>query len=174
MRSEPQLKSETTSLNRQIGALVAAISRAPPGDVAALRRMAPDDIATPAFWKLAGTVLEELRGDGPALEARERCWAIVTSALAVTAGLHAPGRPLGAALADAGLAELRLTRLLRAHSDALPAEVRTVAAYLASKAAPFDATDLARLVLSDGGPSEEQVRRSIARSYYGQLSRNEK
>jgi CRISPR type I-E-associated protein CasB/Cse2 len=97
---------------------------------------------------------------------------MVVGALAVTSGLQAPRRSLGAALAEAGLSELRLTRLLRAHAGALPAEVRAVASYLASKAVPFDATDLARLVLSDGGPSEERVRRGIARSYYGQLSRN--
>lgn len=164
------------TLNQIVNGLAAAISRSlSPGDVAALRRMAPEDVATPAFWRLAATHLEnELRGEGPAAEARERRWAVVVAALAVTAGLHAPGRSLGSALAAAGLSELRLTRLLRAHGDALPAEVRSVATYLAAKAVPFDAVDLARIVLSDGGPSEEQVRRGIARSFFGQLSRNEK
>ncbi len=178
MPSEPKLPepSEAPSLNRLVGLLARAIARAlPPGDVAALRRMAPHDLATPAFWKLAGTVLEgEFRGEGPGVEGRERNWAMVTSALAITSGLHAPGRGLGAALAEAGLSELRLTRLLRAHGDALWAEVRMVAAYLASKAKPFDAADLARLVLSDDGPSEEPVRRRVAKSYFGQLSRNDK
>lgn len=178
MPNEPKLSetSEAPSLNRVVNTLAGTIARAlSPGDVAALRRMEPGDVATPAFWKLAGTVLEhELRGDGPAVESRERQWAMVVAALATTAGLHAPGRSLGAGLAEAGLSELRLTRLLRAHGDALPAEVRGAASYLAAKAMPFDGTDLAWLVLSDGSSAEEQVRRSIAKSFFGQLARTAK
>lgn len=165
----PSLSSTVNRLARALGRELS------PGDVASLRRMAPDDVATPAFWKLTGGVLDdELRGEGPAIDTRERLWAVVVNALALTSGLHAPGRSFGGALAEAGLSELRLARLLRAHGDALPAEVRSVAAYLASKAIAFDATDLARLVLSDGGASEEPVRRGIAKAYYRQLSLNEK
>ena len=103
-----------------------------------------------------------------------RRWAAIACAMALTVGQHAQGRPAGAALADAGLAELRFVRLLRAHGDPLFHALRTTAHYLAAKAAPVDWRDLAALVLSDGRSDEERVRRRIARSYYGQLSRNER
>lgn len=177
MSSDPKTEDvgAPRSLSRAVGALAHFVEHgASPGDVAGLRRLAPEDPAAPAFWRLAGTLLaDELRGGGGALEARERAWASIVNALALTAGLHAPARPLGTALAAAGYSELRFTRLLRAQGDALAPEVRGAAAFLASKAEPFDATDLAQLVLSSGGISEETVRRGVARTYFRQLTRDE-
>lgn len=170
---------DASGAERPLSSIVSALARAidthlPPGDVAALRRMPTGELATPAFWRLAGTVLEGvLRGDGPTALERERQWATIVSALAVSAGLHSSRRSFGAALAEAGYSELRLTRLLRAHGATLPAEVRAATAFLSSKAVPFDGVDLAALVLSDGGPSEEVVRRNVAKGYYAQLSRKD-
>jgi CRISPR system Cascade subunit CasB len=167
-------RADARPLAQLVNRLAHAVSRQlSPGDLAALRRLSPDDLSAPAYWKLLGTVLVDEVRQGDAGLQRERRWGTILSAMAVTAGLHRPGRSLGAALAEAGYSELRLTRLFRAGGDALPPEVRSAASFLAAKAIPFDAADLAGLVLSDGGPSEDLVRRGIARSYYRQLTSHE-
>jgi CRISPR system Cascade subunit CasB len=158
-----------------IGRIAAAVQRElSAGDVAALRRLTPEDPGVPAFWKVAAAHLEgALPAGGEARDEAERRWATVLSGMALTSGLHARGRRAGAALADAGYSELRFERLLRAKGDALLHEVRTAARFVASKAAALDWTELATLVLGAGGDSDDGIRRSLARSYYAQLSRNE-
>jgi CRISPR system Cascade subunit CasB len=142
-----------------------------PGDVASLRRLDPGDPSVPAFWKVLAASLDDmLPSASEAREAVERRWAAILCAMSNARGLHRPRIPLGAALAEAGFSELRFTRLLRARGDQMFPSVRGAAQYLASKAIPFDAHDLARLVLSEDGPSEEKVRRDIARAYYRLLS----
>lgn len=171
----PTAEPERSDLSSLVGRLAHAIDRElSPGDVAALRRFDADDPGGPAFWKLAATVLPDAVGEGPGAEELERRWAAIACGMALTSGQHAPGRAAGEALADAGFAELRFVRLLRAHGDPLLHALRTTARFLASKAIPLDWRDLAALVLSDGRSDEERVRRRIARSYYGQLSRNER
>jgi CRISPR system Cascade subunit CasB len=142
-----------------------------PGEVASLRRLEPADPSVPAFWKVVATALDDvLPSAAEAREEAERRWAAILGAMASARGLHRSRQALGAALAQAGFSELRFTRLLRARGDQTFPSVRAAAQYLASKAIGFDAHDLARLVLSEDGPSEEKVRRDVARSYYRQLS----
>ncbi|ACL64134.1 CRISPR-associated protein, Cse2 family [Anaeromyxobacter dehalogenans 2CP-1] len=164
-------RSDERSLSSRVNALARAIASGSPGDVAALRRLTPDDPASPAFWRLAAAHLDGAlpAGGGEAREEAERSWAAVMSGMALTAGLHVPRRRAGAALAQAGYSELRFERLLRASGPQLFREVRAAAAFLASKAVEFDWTDLAALVLGDGGPSAERTRRALARSFYQQL-----
>lgn len=144
-----------------------------PGDLAALRRLDPADPSAPAFFKVTASVLADALPDGdePRMEA-ERRWAAVLCAMATANGLHRPGRPLGSALAEAGFAELRLTRLLRARGDQMFPAVRAAAQFLAAKVEPFDATDLVRLVLSESRADEEKARRDVARSYFGTQPKN--
>jgi len=142
------------------------------GDVAELRRLHPKDPSAPAFWKIAASYLAPARmlpRGGQLLDEAERRWASILSAMAQTAGLHRPGRRLGNALAAAGFSELRFVRLLRARDKPLFQNVRTAAGYLAAKAEPLDCADIAYLVLSDGRPHSEAVRRRIARDYYGSM-----
>jgi CRISPR type I-E-associated protein CasB/Cse2 len=144
------------------------------GDIAALRR--EDGARSPVFYKAAGLFLNaELAkafGEQELTEA-ERRWARVVHLLARTAGQHVPGGPkLGAALADANLAEARFVRLLRAEGDAIDAAARAAIAPLVQRAIPFDPVDLAALILSapdsrfpvrmDG----DEIRRRIARDFY--------
>ncbi|MGC3997670.1 MAG: type I-E CRISPR-associated protein Cse2/CasB [Anaeromyxobacter sp.] len=156
-----------TLVHRLAAALARQVS---PGDLAALRRLSPDDLTAPAFWKLAASMLSDELSSGEQRFELEGRWAVILSALAITAGMHDARRPFGAALAEAGYSELRFTRLLRAHGDALPSEVRSAARFLSSKAIPFDPADLAQLVLSDGAPHEESIRRATARHYFRQAS----
>ena len=76
------------------------------------------------------------------------------------------------ALAEAQVSALRVERLLRAHDDALFDLVRPLAHQLASKGTKFDQAALVDLVLSDGAPYEDDVRRSIARDFYRAESAN--
>jgi CRISPR system Cascade subunit CasB len=162
-------RSDERTLSIRVNALARAIASGSPGDVAALRRLTPEDPAAPAFWRLAAAYLDgALPAGGEAREDAERSWAAVLCGMALTAGLHVPRRRAGAALAQAGYSDLRFERLLRASGPQLFREVRAAAAFLASKAVELDWTDLAALVLSDGGPSAERTRRALARSFYQQ------
>lgn len=140
-----------------------------PGDLAALRRLRPEDPGGAALWRLVANRLEPAQAlpeGGPARLELERRWAVILRALAELALLHSPRRPLGTALAAAGVAEGRLLRLLRAQGGALFDAVRTTAHQLATAAEPVDLTLLAHLVLSAGRADEEEVRRRIARDYF--------
>lgn len=147
------------------------------GDLAQLRRLDPAMPAGAAFWKLVAWVLEPAGCLPPAEAARDRAeqqWACVIAAMARCQGLHRSGINLGAALATAGYSEQRFERLLRASEQRLTDAVREVATYVAVRAEPFDAADLADLVFSDERAHAEHVRRRLARSYYGALTHNAK
>ncbi|MEZ4450874.1 MAG: type I-E CRISPR-associated protein Cse2/CasB [Nannocystaceae bacterium] len=140
------------------------------GERASLRRLNYASPESPAFWKITVRDLDPLM---PALERgrelHERRWAAILRGLAEVAGagLHAPGRRLGEAVAAAKIDEARFVKLLRAHGDALLDLVRPLAHQLISKGEPVDWDDVARLVLSDGVPDEdERTRRDLARFYY--------
>jgi CRISPR type I-E-associated protein CasB/Cse2 len=148
--------------------------RLSPSDVATLRRMRPDDIAAPVFWRIAASELADaLAGDGDRRDEQERRWASILQAMAELRGMHDPHSSLGAALVRADVSEQRALKLLRASGDALLDAVRVIAHHLATKGVPVNATDLARLVLSDGRVDEEAVRRRIARDYYAALEKKE-
>ncbi len=144
---------------------VAKLRHMSPGDLAALRKIDPHDLHQPAFWKLSTGVLQEaLPADDRFRAERERQWAVI---LAVAAnGLHKASVRLGTAMARAEIAEVRLTRLLRARGEQLPDAVRTLAHQIATAGVSFDLADLAWLVLSEGQADEERARQQIARDYY--------
>lgn len=136
------------------------------GDRASLRKMSPEDLHQPAFWKLStGFLQAALPPEDTAWRAvQEQRWAVVLSVAA--SALHSPSMRLGSALARAGVAEVRLTRLLRARGDQLPVAVRTLAQQIVTSGVPFDFADLAWLVLSEGSADEDRARQQIARDYY--------
>ena len=131
--------------------------------------MEPSDVGTPAYWKLIVSVLQPAGavGPGPLQESRERDWSVIIRAIALLGELHAPRVPLGHALASVGFSELRFVRLLRASGARLFDETIATARFLAAKGADVNALHLAQLVLTDTKESGEDIRRSIARSYYG-------
>ncbi len=160
-----RVRQVVAELARDIAVVMSA------GDVAELRRMRPGDPACPAFWKLLTARIEPALGlpaGGRRRLELERRWSVILAALATLDGLHAPGRPLGRALAEAGLTELRLNRLLVARSEGLHDALRTVCHQLSSTAQPADLAELALLVLSEGERDEELVRRAVARHYFRQ------
>ncbi len=150
-----------------VGRLAVALDRqVSPGDLADLRRLRPEDPTSPAFWKLCATYLAGWLPHGPGRDEAERRWAAVLGALAHLRGLHRPDHPLGRALAETGLSELRLLRLLRARDRALFDVARGVVHILAQKAEPADLAQLADVLLDQDGDRAERIRRRIARDFY--------
>lgn len=148
-----------------VGKLKSALDRADPGTLAALRRFRPDSLPPVAFYRLTVGLLDEvLPAEGKLREDEEHRWAVVVSAMA-TAGDFLGGVPLGEALAKAGVAEMRVLRLLEADSAQLPDLVRNVVHQLVQKGQRFDPNDLANLVLARDEDSKAP-RSAIARSFY--------
>jgi CRISPR system Cascade subunit CasB len=146
---------------RVLAALRHTIEAADPGTLAALRRAKPADPPA-AFYRITVDLLDDdLPEAGPHRKAQEDRWVVVVAAMASAVGFMAKV-PLGKALADAGVTEMRVTRLLEARDSQLADLVRNVVHQLVQKAQAFDPSDLANLVLSDS----DEPRRSIARSFY--------
>jgi CRISPR type I-E-associated protein CasB/Cse2 len=138
---------------------------ADPGTLAALRRASSGSPPT-AFYRVTVGVLDEVLPEGGARRDEEEArWSIVVSALAIAQGFLAPV-PLGKALAQAGIAEMRVVRLLEANADQLIELTRNIVRQLVQKGQSFDPNDLADLVLSAGTPNEKKSRRFIAREFY--------
>jgi CRISPR system Cascade subunit CasB len=143
------------------------------GDIAALRRMDPQRPPA-AFFKIEGLALETvLPGDAAARQDQETRWAAVIAGLACLGALHDTSRRLGVALAEAQYSESRFARLLRADATRLTDEIPALARFLAAKGTRVDWTTAAELMLSAGRPHEEDVRRHVARDYYGVVAREE-
>ena len=141
----------------------------PPGEVAELRRLKLDNPWVPAFWRIAAQVLEpagHLAGPPPAREEAERRWGTILAIVADLAAFHSHERSLGRALAHAEFSDLRFMRLVRASGEGLLVESRQAARFLASKGEAARLTDFAYLLLSDGSPRSEDVRRRMARDFY--------
>jgi CRISPR system Cascade subunit CasB len=164
-KETPQAESFTSRQTRAVVALQRAIETADPGTQASLRRADP---ASPpaAFYRVTVRILDDiLSGEGPSRDAMERAWVVIASAMARASGMLAPV-PLGEAMAKAGVAEMRLLRLLEARGDQLADIVRNVVHQLTQKGQRFDPRDLANLVLTDGTEFAREPRRRIARNYY--------
>jgi CRISPR type I-E-associated protein CasB/Cse2 len=146
------------------------------GDRAALRRIQPGEAGAPAFWKIAIRHLEPAGlladVDGPLRQWQEMYWSTALSAMAE--GPPLGRRSFGRALAETGVAEARVLRLLRAHEEVLLATVRTVTHQLDAAGCAFDWSDIVELMSSDGSPYAEAVRRRIAYDYYRQERLTEK
>ena len=170
----PNDETRPRDFNQLVRSLVHTVDEVlPPGDLAELRRLRPEQPGSPAFWKIAvghlgGDGLRRIGGTG--LDEAEKRWAALLSAIAHTRGLHTFHARLGTALFNAGFHERRFIQLLRSSGDRLLKAVSTTALFLAAKGEPFDPCDLASLVASDGSRWGEAVRRHMARTYFAGLN----
>ena len=153
--------------------LGAVVHRLGTGDLAELRRLDPEHPSAAVFWRLVAA-MPDGGGDAPWQAERERRFAVILRTFAELRDVHRGGRRLGTALAEAGLDERRLLQLLRSRRTALAHAIRTTCHFLASKGATADAMGLARLVLSEDAPWEENERRRLARDYFGVAARTER
>lgn len=136
----------------------------PAGSLAALRRLDPDQPDGAAFWRLLASHAPAAFDD----ERASRALAVVVQGMAIMHPFHRPAgdrRMLGTALAEAGVSEARLLRLLRTGSEQLAEEVRRLARLMASKGdeGRFDWSEMLDLVL---WPDSEKIRTRIAKDYY--------
>ncbi|WP_022835513.1 type I-E CRISPR-associated protein Cse2/CasB [Salisaeta longa] len=139
------------------------------GEIAMLRRVNPEAPVTPALWRLLEQT-DQLDAPGWASQDDwERRWGLLALCMAYVPGLHDYNVPLGQALATAGWSEMRFVRLMEAGADALPPLMRRMAQYLASKEQSANWDDARRLIFSLGAPHANDVRLTIARSYYRAL-----
>jgi CRISPR system Cascade subunit CasB len=151
-------KPESETARRALS-IAAALAAAEPGDKSEARRMGPE--GCPVFWRQVARLGIQ--------SGQEDDWLLFTRLVALMTPasrektIHDGDRPLGAALADAGLSEQRFARLLAARggsrADALERAVRM----MARKGSGLDVTDLARTVLWPEDTSR------LARSYYRHL-----
>ena len=140
----------------------------PPGHLAQLRRLRADRPDGIAFWQLVATHAPQAFED----ETLAGALAIVLRGMALTREfLTTERRGLGTALAESGVSDLRLLRLLRADRDRLDEETRQLARLLASKgeAGRFDWSEILWLVLTADTETSDRCRRAIARDYYRKL-----
>lgn len=144
---------------RRALSIAAALAAAEPGDKAEARRMAP---AGGAFYWRQVARLQIPQGQEPAWRLFTRLVALMTPA-SRESSIHDPGRPLGAAMAEAGISEPRFARLLAARGPAREDALERVIRMMARRVPGVDVTDLARAILRP----EESSR--LARSYYQQL-----
>jgi len=140
----------------------------PPGYLAQLRRLDADRPDGIAFWQLVATHAQRAFED----ETLAGALAIVLRGMALTREfLTTERRGLGMALAESGVSELRLLRLLRADRSRLDEETRQLARLLASKgeAGRFDWSEILWLVLTADTETGDRCRRAVARDYYRML-----
>lgn len=159
---------DTDAVARRALGIAGALAHADPGERATARRMGPEGASV--FWRLAARY-----GIAPREEEK---WRRITKLLALltpasaTESVHAPGRHLGAVLADGGdarvrlekpeLSEQRLARLLAARGDARFDALERAVRALARNRPRVDVPSLAWAVLNDDT-------RAIARAYYARL-----
>ncbi len=163
------MPDEGLDWRKVVGSIARRLARDdyPSGDLAALRRLEPGAPDCAAFWQLVARHAPELFDD----ERSQRVLAAVVRGMAIAHPFHTPAaahRSLGTAMAEAGVAEMRLLRLLRLDGGALPEELRRLARLMASKGEPgrFDWSDAAWLLLTADSAGADKVRRRTARDYY--------
>lgn len=139
----------------------------PTGSLAALRRLRPEVPDGAAFWWLVAEYAPRAFDDSRTAKAL----AAVVQAMAIAHPFHRPlsgrGR-LGEALAETGVSEARLLRLLRLPRSDLPEELRRLARLMSKKgdAGRVDWSDAFALLFWVEGEAGERLRRDVARDYY--------
>ncbi|MCM5552387.1 type I-E CRISPR-associated protein Cse2/CasB [Pleomorphomonas sp. NRK KF1] len=159
-----------TSLFFRLAAVIAGEALGP-GAKASLRRNDPATVlGQPAFHQALAKQDINIR------EEEALAWAAIVQAIALTSGNGFQSRS-GKALAEAGLSEVRFSKLMAASGDMLIDQIGILARHLAAKQVPVDWTDLANLLLADHrGEVDEVVRLRfrIAQGYYRELNRAER
>lgn len=154
--------------------LAAHIRRASTGDRAALARLKPRMLRPNELAALSRALLAAgLSPDTWSAESWPR-WALIAQGIALSG--HQAGR-FGDQMAEAGVAESRVTKLLTARGDAFQQILPRVVRLMASKGVSPNWGELGALVLADArlekrdSKDAELIRLRIAGSYYSRLTR---
>lgn len=164
--------SEASASRDLFGKLAAWIQRAPPGDRAALARLQPHSLKPHQLAALARAL--DKAGLEPQTWRAETWprWALIAQGIALVG--HSSGR-LGEQLADAGVSEARVTKLLTSRGTAFQQLLPRVLRLMASKGAAPNWRELGDLVLKESDPAQhelaESLRLRIAGPYFSKLAR---
>ena len=157
------------------GALASYIRHAVPGERAALARLQPEALQPHQLAALSRALLfAGLQPETWRAETWPR-WALIAHGMAL-AGHNGQGR-LGRQLADAGVAESRVSKLLTARGDAFRQLLPRVLRLMASKGVPPNWLELGELVLKESSPDRddqaraETLRLLIAGPYFSALAK---
>lgn len=156
------------------GGLARHVQRAGPGDRAALSRLQPEALRPHELAALSRALLSAgLQSEHWHAETWRR-WALIAQGMALAG--HDGAARLGRQLAQAGVAESRVTRLLTARGDAFRQLLPRVLRLLASKGVKPNWFELGELVLkqdsadSDDLNRTEELRLRIAGTYFSALA----
>ncbi|MDC6166472.1 type I-E CRISPR-associated protein Cse2/CasB [Paucibacter sp. XJ19-41] len=171
-KAGPDAPAEPAQPGEMFSKLAGWIAHAPPGDRAALARLQTQALQPHELAALARGLLHAgLEPHTWHAETWPR-WALIAQGMALTG--HSPGR-LGEQLADAGVSEARVTKLLTARGDAFRQLLPRVLRLLASKGAAPNWRELGSLVLIENDPAQvqaaEALRLRIAGPYFSKLAR---
>jgi CRISPR system Cascade subunit CasB len=157
------------------GSLAACISRAAAGDRAALARLQPEALTTHQLAALARALLAAgLAPDEWHADSWPR-WALIAHGMALAG--HDGKQRLGLQLAQAGVSESRVTKLLTSRGDAFTQLLPRVLRLLASKSVQPNWRELGTLVLNQDSrdsqkqASAEATRLAIAGPYFSTVAR---
>ena len=165
-KREPRSSPSQLDFDGKVVRLVGAIRRLGPGLAASLRRDPLAGSGSAAFWQLMA------RYDIRATEQYLARWATVVQAITILtpkgrrpekASPHDGSKPMGGALHQAGITDLRLARLLSARGKTRRnLVIRTCRRLAAGQPVRFDLRTLARFVVFEN----DRDSRWIARTYY--------
>ncbi|GAA4350395.1 hypothetical protein GCM10023165_37780 [Variovorax defluvii] len=174
IQTAPAEQENVSTSRSPYGALAAHVQRAGPGDCAALARLVPDALRPHEIAALSRALLSAgLQPEKWRAETWPR-WALIAHGMALAG--HDGGGRLGRQLAQAGVAESRVTRLLTARGDAFRQMVPRVLRLLASKGVRPNWFELGELILKedsnerDDASRAEQLRLRIAGPYFSALA----
>ena len=160
-------------------ALAAYIQQTGTGERAALARLSPDQALRPhEVAALARALLSAGMQPDTWRPATWQRWALIAHGMAL-AGHDGAGR-LGWQLAQAGVAESRVTKLLTARGDAFTQLLPRVLRLLASQSVRPNWKELGTLVLKEGSTEREaaqqaeNIRLRIAGAYFSAQSQDKK
>lgn len=135
------------------------------GDLAELRRMDPDHPDAPAFFRMLVRHCPDA-GAGFARRCARLAWMLALRPKALKPG------SLGEAMAEHGISEARVQKLLAARGEAMAKQIAIIARRLANeRTLPY--RELGRLLLAhDDDEAAEATRMQIARDYFRAIDRN--
>lgn len=176
--AEKQAPPENATAYREpFGALAAYIHRASTGDRAALARLKPEALqphqlaALARALSAAGLAPEQWHAD------TWPRWALIAHGMALAG--HDGKQKLGKQLANAGVSESRVTKLLTSRGDAFTQLLPRVLRLLASKGVAPNWRELGELVLKESSSlrssqaDAEEIRLQVAGPYFSTLARAE-
>ena len=161
--------------SERFGALARHIANTLPGERAALARLQPGSLKPHQISALANALLATgMKPDQWKPETWPR-WALIAHGMALAG--HDGKRRLGTQLAQAGVSEPRVTKLLTARGDAFAQNLPRVLRLLASKSVQPNWRELGSLVLTQDhtDPAKraraDAIRLAIAGAYFAEVAR---